>query len=91
MIFSLIKSNYFFIQKKKIITISKLISSEPLKNKASGGYDDYEYPQWSTILGWFIFIACIIPIPIVYIVNYIKEFKAIRLSQIVKDYNSFKL
>jgi hypothetical protein len=55
-----------------------------MKNKAGAGFPDYEYPQWSTIVGWFIFAACILPIPLVYIVNYIKEFRAIRLREIVR-------
>jgi len=70
-----------FIQ---IIIFSKLITSAPLKIGASGGYEAYQYPQSSTILGWFIFIACIIPIPLVYLVNYIKEYQAIRLLKIVR-------
>ena len=60
-----------------------MISAEPMINKEGAGFEKYQYPQWSTILGWFIFIGCIIPIPLVYLVNYIKEYKRLGLQQIV--------
>ena len=56
-----------------------------MKNGSGGGFPAYEYPQWSTILGWFIFVGCIIPIPLVYLVNYIKEYRAIEVKEIVSD------
>jgi hypothetical protein len=55
-----------------------------LKNEANGGFEAYVYPEWSTIVGWFIFAGCIIPIPLVYIVNYIKEYQNIGLNNIVR-------
>ncbi|CAF1391258.1 unnamed protein product [Adineta steineri] len=65
-----------------VIILSKLLTAEPMKNNEGAGFEAYEYPQWSTILGWLIFVGCIIPIPIVYIYNYIKEYKNIGLKQI---------
>ena len=47
-----------------------------MSNGAGGGFPAYEYPQWSSVLGWFIFAACILPIPLVYLINYIKEFRS---------------
>lgn len=61
----------------QLITFSKLITAKALSNNAGGGFDAYVYPQWSTIVGWLIFISCIIPIPIVFIVNYIREYIAL--------------
>jgi hypothetical protein len=57
-----------------------------MKNKAGAGFEAYEYPGWSTALGWLIFVACIIPIPLVYIINYIKEYKAIGLRRRVREF-----
>jgi hypothetical protein len=68
----------------KIIIFSKLITFAPMKNSASAGYDAYEFPQWSTILGWFIFVACVLPIPLVYLVKYIKAFREMYLAKIVR-------
>lgn len=48
-----------------------------MKNGSGGGYAAYEYPQWSAILGWMIFVGCVIPIPLVYLINYIKEYRSI--------------
>ncbi|CAM4833277.1 unnamed protein product [Rotaria magnacalcarata] len=64
-----------------IITITKLISAEPIKLGAGGGFPDYIFPRWSTILGWFIFVFCIIPIPLVFLVNYIKECLFLRAEK----------
>ena len=64
--------------------ISKFMSIEPMKNKAGGGFEEYTYPMWSTVLGWMIFLACVIPIPLVYIINYIKEYKALNVKYIVR-------
>ncbi len=55
-----------------------------MENQANGGFEAYVYPKWSTIVGWFIFAGCIIPIPLVYIVNYIKEYQNIGLKDIVR-------
>jgi hypothetical protein len=54
-----------------------------LENGAGGGFDAYIYPEWTTIAGWCIFIGCIIPIPIVYIVNYIKEYRSLDRREVV--------
>ena len=56
-----------------------------MANNAGAGFEYYAYPQWSTALGWIIFICCVIPIPIVYIVNYIREFRAIPLRRLVRE------
>ncbi|CAF3041340.1 unnamed protein product [Rotaria socialis] len=64
-----------------IITITKLISAEPIKLGAGGGFPEYIFPRWSTILGWFIFVFCIIPIPLVFLVNYIKECLSLRAAK----------
>jgi len=55
-----------------------------MKNAASAGFQEYQYPKWSTILGWFIFAACIISIPLFYVINYIKEYLAIGFKEIVR-------
>lgn len=54
----------------EIITFSKLFTAEALSNNAGGGFDAYVYPRWSTIVGWFIFVGCIISILLVFIINY---------------------
>jgi hypothetical protein len=55
-----------------------------MENDPSAGFPKYRYPEWSQIIGWFIFAACIVPIPLVYIINYIKEYLDIRLKTIVR-------
>jgi len=55
-----------------------------MKNEASAGFDLYVFPEWSTIVGWFIFAGCILPIPLVYIVNYIKEYLNIGIKDLVR-------
>jgi hypothetical protein len=55
-----------------------------MKNGASAGFEAYEYPRWSTILGWFVFAGCIIPIPLFYLINYIKEYLSIPSLEIVR-------
>jgi hypothetical protein len=54
-----------------------------LENKAGGGFPAYIYPCWSSIAGWCIFLACLIPIPVVYIVNYVREYRSIGRNEIV--------
>jgi hypothetical protein len=61
----------------KVITFSSLINSKPLSNNAGGGFDAYVYPDWSIIVGWCIFAGCIIPIPLVFIINYFREYFAL--------------
>jgi len=68
-----------------IITFSNLLTAKPLINKAGGGFNEYIYPQWSTILGWFIFITCIIPIPVVFIINYIREYRSIDRKEVTRS------
>lgn len=55
-----------------------------MENEAAAGYEKYTYPSWSQILGWFIFILCIIPIPLVYLVNYIREYRKIEVKELVR-------
>ncbi len=55
-----------------------------MKNAESAGFEAYEYPRWSTIVGWFVFAGCIIPIPLFYLINYIKEYLSIGLLEIVR-------
>ncbi|CAF4351068.1 unnamed protein product, partial [Adineta steineri] len=38
-----------------ILTITNLLNSAPLKTEAGGGFEAYEFPTWSTVLGWLIF------------------------------------
>lgn len=56
-----------------------------MTNNESAGYEKYQFPEWSTIIGWFIFAGCVVPIPLVYVVNYIKEYRAIRFHQMVRE------
>lgn len=60
-----------------VIVLSKLITARPLSNGAGGGFAAYVYPEWSNIAGWLIFALCIIPIPLVFIINYIREYMAL--------------
>ena len=60
-----------------------------MENGAGAGYEAYIYPQWSTILGWFIFVLCIIPIPSVYLINYIKEYRTINVKELVNKKKFF--
>ncbi|CAF3030397.1 unnamed protein product [Rotaria sp. Silwood2] len=57
-----------------VIILSNLLSAKRMSNSGGGGYESYVYPYWSAIVGWCIFVACIIPIPLVFIVNYIREY-----------------
>lgn len=61
--------------------MSNILNSSPLKESARGGFADYEYPRWSTILGWFIFVGCVIPIPIVFLVRYIEQYRRIAAQR----------
>jgi hypothetical protein len=85
------KRKIIFFFSIKIITFSNLIGSKRMANGAGGGFEAYVYPEWSTIVGWFIFVGCIIPIPLVYIVNYIKEYRAIVLGRIVRVFDYYIL
>jgi hypothetical protein len=53
-----------------------------MSNNAGGGYQSYVYPEWSTIVGWFIFIICLIPIPLVYVMTYIREYRSIDSEEV---------
>jgi hypothetical protein len=65
-----------------------LLTAKPLSNGAGAGFDAYVYPQWSTIVGWCIFVACIIPIPLVFIVNYFQEYFALARRETVSFWYS---
>ncbi|CAF1020255.1 unnamed protein product [Rotaria sordida] len=71
-----------------IITFSNLVNTKRMSHSASAGYEAYEYPDWSVIVGWCIFIACIIPIPLVFIVNYIREYFALGRKEIIQTIDS---
>ncbi|CAF1573385.1 unnamed protein product [Didymodactylos carnosus] len=58
-----------------VVIISSLIQAKPLKS------ENYLFPTWSIAIGWIIFILCIIPIPIAYVVNYIKEYQQLRREE----------
>lgn len=58
-----------------------------MKYKASAGYDDYTFPEWSAILGWIIFALSILPIPLYYFVIYIREFRGINSEKMVCTQN----
>ncbi len=53
-----------------------------MSNNAGGGYKSYVYPEWSTIVGWFIFLICLIPIPLVYVITYIREYRSIDSDEV---------
>ncbi len=54
-----------------------------LESGAGGGFEAYTYPGWTLGVGWLIFIGCILPIPLVYIVNYIKEYRSLDQREVV--------
>jgi hypothetical protein len=60
------------------------LTAKPLSNNAGAGFDAYVYPQWSTIVGWCIFVACIIPIPLVFLINYFREYSKLGRKEIVR-------
>ncbi|CAM4839307.1 unnamed protein product [Rotaria magnacalcarata] len=70
-----------------VITVSNLLNTAPLKLDAAGGFPAYEFPQWSTTLGWVIFVICIIPIPLVFLINYIREYKRIAKEETGYDFS----
>ena len=61
-----------------------LLSSTSLKDKASAGFPDYDYPVWSTVLGWLIFASCVIPIPLFFIISYIREYRILAAQKRVR-------
>ncbi|CAF1258043.1 unnamed protein product [Rotaria sordida] len=67
-----------------IITVTNIIGTRPLTIDAAGGFPHYEFPRWSTILGWFIFVCCILPIPIVFVISYIREYRKIAAQRAAK-------
>ena len=71
-----------------MIIFSNFLTIKPLSNNGGGGFDAYVFPEWSTILGWFIFSLCIIPIPLVYIVTYIREYRSIKNGKIFRSMKS---
>ncbi|CAF3820110.1 unnamed protein product [Adineta steineri] len=64
-----------------IIIFSKLISSKRMTIGAGGGFDEYIYPEWSVIIGWIIFLLCILPIPLVYLISYINEYRSTKNNE----------
>ncbi len=70
----------------EIITFSNLITSKRLSSNGGGGFEAYVYPEWSTIVGWCIFGVCIIPIPVVYIIIYIREYRSIDRQEVICFY-----
>lgn len=67
-----------------MIIASNILTTKPLSNTGGGGFDAYVYPEWSTILGWFIFSLCIIPIPLVYVVTYIREYRSLKSTKAIQ-------
>ncbi len=60
-----------------------MLTAKAMSNNAGGGFDAYIYPEWSTIVGWCIFVICIIPIPLVYVISYIREYRSMDRREIV--------
>ncbi|CAF3552794.1 unnamed protein product [Rotaria sp. Silwood1] len=71
-----------------VITFSNLLGAKRMSNSAGAGYEAYIYPDWSMVVGWCIFVACIIPIPLVFIVNYIREYFALGQRGIIRKIDS---
>ena len=69
----------------KIITALNLVNSEALTNAAGGGFDAYTFPRWSTILGWIIFVVCILPIPLFFLISYIQQYQRLPLDTVVRS------
>lgn len=57
-----------------------------MKSSAGSGYPEYIFPQWTIIVGWIIFAVCLIPIPLFFLVNYIREYRALGHSNYVSLY-----
>ena len=76
--------SFLFFSELKVITFSNLIGAKTMSNGVGGGYDAYVYPSWSQILGWIIFASCIIPIPLVYLIKYIEEYRRLGIKEIVR-------
>ena len=55
--------------------MANLVTSTELVAAAEAGYPEYVYPKWSTVLGWLIFVICILPVPAFFIYTYIKEYQ----------------
>ncbi|CAF1230667.1 unnamed protein product [Adineta steineri] len=66
-----------------ILTITNLLNSAPLKTEAGGGFEAYEFPTWSTVLGWLIFVVCVIPIPLVFIISYIQQYRRLAAERLI--------
>ncbi|CAF0763036.1 unnamed protein product [Adineta ricciae] len=64
-----------------ILTVTNLLNAQPLEAAAGAGFEAYQYPTWSTILGWFIFAFCILPVPLVFVVSYIKQYRKLSAEQ----------
>jgi hypothetical protein len=84
----LICDRCFFVE---VITITNLLNSSTLKEQASGGFPEYEYPRWSTILGWFIFVSCVLPIPVFFVISYIQQYRRIAAERLVCKIGFFRI
>ena len=49
-----------------------------LKVKGHDRMNDYIYPSWSNYVGWLILIFSLLPIPLVYLINYLKEYRSMK-------------
>jgi hypothetical protein len=67
----------------KIITALNLLNTNTLTEKAAAGFDEYVYPKWSAVLGWMIFACCVMPIPLYFIFNYIREYRQLSATSSV--------
>jgi hypothetical protein len=65
------------------------LNAAPLVDKAAAGFAEYEYPRWSTILGWFIFVICILPVPLFFVISYIQQYRRLAAQRWVCNLISF--
>ena len=72
---------FLFIE---VISLSNLLGAKRMFNGAGAGYQAYEYPPWSSVLGWCIFACCVMPIPLVYFINYIQEYRSLSSRSMLK-------
>lgn len=69
----------------QVLTVTNLINSEPLENQAAAGFDAYRFPTWSIALGWFIFVVCILPMPLCYILTYVQGYRKLAAARMVSQ------
>lgn len=90
---TLVWEEYLFPKEKtliflfKVLTITNFLNTAPLRDGAAGGFDAYEYPRWTEILGWLIFVCCNISIPLVFILTYIQQYRSILSYRKVGDFD----